>query len=223
MSTIKITGKIGKAIVHSLNIALILLLILPFSASVLAQENEASIQEKTEVVDKQDGDQKLTGIQREWEKLSVNTESEESPDANSSLLKALMQLVIALFVIVIVIVAVIWIMRVLLFRRGMLKPEVLKILGQTHLSPKQSIFLVEMPGRILIIGATQNNISLLTEVKDEETIETIKERVPSGTFSSMLKKESSDYEAERINEEISRTTENLRKKAATMKDTAQDK
>jgi flagellar protein FliO/FliZ len=223
MSTIKITGKIGKAIVHSLNITLVLLMIFLVSGTAPAQESDTAVQEKTGAAEKVDEDQKLTGIQREWEKISVDAEGEEATNANGSLFMALMQLVIALAIIVAVIIVVVWLMRVLLFRRGVLKPEVLKILGQTHLSPKQSIFLVEMPGRILIIGATQNNISLLTEVKDEETIETIKERMPSGTFSSMLQKESAEYEAKRANEEISKTAENLRKKAATMKDTAQDK
>jgi flagellar biogenesis protein FliO len=223
MSTIKISGKFKRLIVHSLNIAFIMLVILQFAGVVIAQENEAGIQEEIKVADTLEDDPLLTGVNRELDKISRDTPSEKTLDRSAYIFKELMQLIIALAVIVVIIIGVIWLMRILLFRKGVLKPEVLRILGQTHLSPKQSIFLVEMPGRILIIGATQNNISLLTEVKDNETIETIKERIPNGTFASMLKKESADYEAEEINEKITRTTENLRKKAATMKDTTQNK
>ncbi len=49
-----------------------------------------------------------------------------------------------------------------------------RVLGTGFLGPKKSIVLVEVVGEILVLGTSNDNISLLTHIQDKEKIEQIK-------------------------------------------------
>jgi flagellar biosynthetic protein FliO len=49
-----------------------------------------------------------------------------------------------------------------------------QVLGTGFLGPKKSIVLVEVVGEILVLGTSNDNISLLTHIQDKEKIEKIK-------------------------------------------------
>lgn len=56
--------------------------------------------------------------------------------------------------------------------------ESINVLATKYLGPKNSIMLIDVLGKILLIGIASGNISLLTEIKDSDLIEQIS---PVGT------------------------------------------
>ena len=56
-------------------------------------------------------------------------------------------------------------------------PEsLINILSTRYLGPKSSIMMVEVAGRVLIVGVTVNAINLLGEIGDDKTVALIRER-----------------------------------------------
>ena len=53
---------------------------------------------------------------------------------------------------------------------GITDGELIKVLATKYLGPKNSIMLIEVLGNILLIGIAGGNISLLTEIKDNELL-----------------------------------------------------
>lgn len=49
-----------------------------------------------------------------------------------------------------------------------------KILDQLALSPKHSVCVVDMAGRVLVVGIADHNVSLLTEITDEAEIDRLR-------------------------------------------------
>ncbi len=60
-----------------------------------------------------------------------------------------------------------------------------RVLGTGFLGPKKSIVMVEVAGEVLVLGISNDNISLLTQIQDKEKIEEIKasrKEVNGGNF-----------------------------------------
>lgn len=55
--------------------------------------------------------------------------------------------------------------------RGLAGNDSLKVLQTTYLAPKRSVSLVKIANRSIIIGVTENQLSLLGELSEEETAE----------------------------------------------------
>ncbi|MDI6785741.1 MAG: flagellar biosynthetic protein FliO [bacterium] len=51
---------------------------------------------------------------------------------------------------------------------------VINLLGSTALAPNKYLQLIEVAQKVLLLGVTENNISILTEIKDKEQIDLIK-------------------------------------------------
>lgn len=73
------------------------------------------------------------------------------------------------------------------FKKVVLKNSVLggndklvKVLSTGFLGPKKTIALVEVAGEVLVLGISDDNISLLTQIHDDERIEKIKSASASG-------------------------------------------
>lgn len=73
------------------------------------------------------------------------------------------------------------------FKKVVLKNSVLggndklvKVLSTGFLGPKKTIALVEVAGEVLVLGISDDNISLLTQIHDDERIEKIKSARASG-------------------------------------------
>jgi len=68
-----------------------------------------------------------------------------------------------------------------------------RVLGTGFLGPKKNIVLVEVAGEILVLGISNDNISLLTQIQDKEKIEEIKtsrKEVKGGNFWNSRKEKS---------------------------------
>lgn len=71
------------------------------------------------------------------------------------------------------------------------KDKLIRVLANTYIGVKKNISLVEVPGAILVIGITNENISLLGKIEDEEILAGL--RISDGegslgTFSDHLNK-----------------------------------
>jgi flagellar protein FliO/FliZ len=61
--------------------------------------------------------------------------------------------------------------------------KLVNVLGTWFLGPKKNIALVEVAGEVLVLGMSQENITLLSSIIDEEKIEEIKNASGKGKFS----------------------------------------
>jgi flagellar protein FliO/FliZ len=53
--------------------------------------------------------------------------------------------------------------------------KLIRVLGSSYIGVKKHISLVQVPGAILILGITNDNVCLLSKVEDETLIQKIKE------------------------------------------------
>ncbi|MBT6346553.1 MAG: FliO/MopB family protein [Nitrospina sp.] len=58
--------------------------------------------------------------------------------------------------------------------------KLVNVLGSGFLAPKKNIVLVEVAGEVLVLGMSQDNISMLTHITDPERIEDIKSKGGKG-------------------------------------------
>ncbi len=87
-----------------------------------------------------------------------------------------------LAVVVLLMVAAAWIMRRLQGGSWKAVERQVKVIETTHLSPRRAIHLVQIGDRKLLIGATDQAISLLTEIDDQPAEAT----EPDAVFSELL-------------------------------------
>ncbi|OQY16049.1 MAG: hypothetical protein B6I32_04475 [Desulfobacterium sp. 4572_20] len=76
------------------------------------------------------------------------------------------------------------------------KGKLITVLGNTYIGVKKQISLVEIPGAVLVLGLSSDNISLLAKIDDEEILENIKtfeESKVLPSFSDQLQKLSSRF------------------------------
>ena len=64
------------------------------------------------------------------------------------------------------------------------------MLGSIALGPKMSVCVVELAGKVLLLGVTEHNVSLLGEVDDEEEIERLhRQSFAAGSGGAMFSRE----------------------------------
>ena len=70
-----------------------------------------------------------------------------------------------------------------------------RVLENLPLGPNRSVCVVKIAGRVFLLGVTENNITLLSEITDDQEIETLQENAPEnflvkdfGTFSELVQK-----------------------------------
>jgi len=59
-------------------------------------------------------------------------------------------------------------------RSGRNSAIALNVIGSTFLGPKKAVYLVQVADRVLILGVTDSQVSMLSEISDEETLKTLK-------------------------------------------------
>jgi len=113
------------------------------------------------------------------------------PITPGSTILSILKLVVSLIIIIILIYVVLFLIKKGMSNRQMLSTsgQVFTVLSQLHLSPKKSLCMVEIPGRIFILGITDGNINLLTEISDQESMESIRDSIykPESMPSSFLR------------------------------------
>jgi len=65
--------------------------------------------------------------------------------------------------------------RILKRQVGNSKGKMIRVLESSYIGVKKNISLVEIPGAILVLGITNDNISLLSKIENQETIDGYKE------------------------------------------------
>ena len=76
------------------------------------------------------------------------------------------------------------------------KGKLIRVLGNTYIGVKKQISLVEIPGAVLVLGLSSDNISLLAKIDDDEilgNIKTFEEAKVLPSFSDQLQKLSSRF------------------------------
>jgi len=74
--------------------------------------------------------------------------------------------------------------------------KLIKVLASSYIGVKKSIALVEVPGAVLVVGITHDNISLLSKIEDKDTLDNFKAQgvdQTQTTFSDQLQKISSRF------------------------------
>ena len=70
-----------------------------------------------------------------------------------------------------------------------------RILENLPLGPNRSVCVIKIAGRVFLLGVTEHNITLLSEITDDEAIEDLQENAPAdifpkdfGSFSELVEK-----------------------------------
>ena len=74
------------------------------------------------------------------------------------------------------------------------KEKLIRVLSSSYIGVKKHISLIEVPGSVLVVGITNDNISLLSKIEDQEILNKLKlseENRNQVSFSEHLKKLSS--------------------------------
>lgn len=110
------------------------------------------------------------------------------PDLLSTVLKMITALVIVLGGLFIVFY---FLRRILKREVGGSSEKLIRVLASSYIGAKKNISLIEVPGSILVLGVTSDNICLLTKIEDEEILNRFKrpeEKKRSTSFSDQLNK-----------------------------------
>ena len=74
--------------------------------------------------------------------------------------------------------------------------KLIKVLASSYIGIKKSIALVEVPGAVLVLGITNDNISLLSKIEDKDILDNFRATgvdQTSTSFSDQLQKLSSRF------------------------------
>lgn len=116
------------------------------------------------------------------------------------LLPSALKMSIALFIVLGVLLTVYYFTKRLLNKNvGGSHDKLIRILANAYVGVKKSISIVEIPGAILVIGVTGDNICLLTKIEDENTLskyKKVEDAKISSSFSDQIKKVSLKFRKE---------------------------
>jgi flagellar protein FliO/FliZ len=110
-----------------------------------------------------------------------------APDVVSSALQMLMALGIVLGGLL----GVFYLLKRYLKRdSGGVKGQLIRVIASQYIGIKKNIALVEVPGTILVLGISNDKISLLTKIEDKEVLEDLRQEVSGITpsFSDHLQR-----------------------------------
>jgi len=100
-------------------------------------------------------------------------------------LASLLKMISALAVVLGVMLACLWAVRKFMNNKGkgVDDGQMIRVLSTRYLGPKSSILLLDVLGNVIVVGVTGTQISMLTTITDEESLERL--RAPrSGDSSS---------------------------------------
>ena len=108
-----------------------------------------------------------------------------------NMLSTAMQMLTALGIVLGGLIVVFYFMKRFLKRDvGGSKEPLIKVIASQHIGIKKNISLVEIPGSILVVGVSNDNISMLTKIEDKVVLDDLRQKnsriVPS--FSDQLQR-----------------------------------
>lgn len=140
------------------------------TTEVANQEASPSVEESG---DESQPDDVITGIADQLRQMrgdgSFDPEVRAAPelaDPKGSSIKWLNLLFALLFTVALIYVTL-WFLRKFFFRPSKSSSRHVKILTKTFLSPKSSVYLVQAPGKIIIVGESQSGLTALGELEPE--------------------------------------------------------
>jgi len=96
------------------------------------------------------------------------------PPASPLDLTGTAKVIASLVIVIALIVVAVWAFRRFAPRAAsMYSSENLRVISRTFIGPKQMVCLLKAPGRLLVVGATQESITLLSEITDAAEIERV--------------------------------------------------
>lgn len=109
-----------------------------------------------------------------------------APDVLSSAL----QMLTALGIVVGGLLVVFYLLKRFLKRDAGGKQRLIRVIASQYIGIKKNIALVEVPGTILVLGISNDKISLLTKIEDKEVQENLRQEVSGITpsFSDHLQR-----------------------------------
>lgn len=97
-------------------------------------------------------------------------------------------------VIVIIVVTIYFLRKKLGMKTGINKRKrYVHIIDSTSIGSKKYIHLVKIPGKVLLLGATSEQIQLLSEITEKEIIESIDREPQKPEFMSFFKRACTEY------------------------------
>lgn len=115
--------------------------------------------------------------------LSINTPAQTTTvdttlvppatDYSPSLTGIIFKLIISMILIVGLIYLSMYLIKKINSRAtgGGIVGDTIKVIGRTFISPKQSLYLVKIGKRYTVLGATESNINMITELSEQEARE----------------------------------------------------
>jgi flagellar protein FliO/FliZ len=85
---------------------------------------------------------------------------------------------------------------------GGAKGQLIRVIASQYIGIKKNIALVEVPGTILVVGISNDKISLLTKIEDKEVLEGLRQEVSGITpsFSDHLQRLTTRFRSARKGE-----------------------
>ncbi len=120
------------------------------------------------------------------------TAKADNPTFMSSAMPSVMKMVSALAVVIICIYAGIFLLKKLMGRKytGGGKSDALEVLESSYIAPKKTVTLLRVGEKSVLVGVSENQMSVLTELDREETSEILSqcrvEQEEPATFKSVL-------------------------------------
>lgn len=129
---------------------------------------------------------------------------EEAPPPSPGLFSTLMRLLLALAVTIGLIVLTVWGLKWVWGKRGLNQwteeGKVLRVLATTYISPRKSIYLVEVGNRILVVGVGGEEMRCLDVIREPEEVDALRGAAQQGfpkIFNRVIQRhETADHEAE---------------------------
>jgi len=116
--------------------------------------------------------------------LATDPSAVAAPDLWMSLLKSASVLCLVLAVLIGILY---WVKRLLNTQGRHPEKGYIKMLASYHLAPKERIVLLDVLGEKVLVGITPQNISCLTKISDDGTIQIQDEAPRQGFFQNLLK------------------------------------
>ena len=101
---------------------------------------------------------------------------------------SLLKMFSALAVVLGIMLAGLWVVRKLMKKTGTGVDDghAIRILSTRYLGPKSSIMLVDVLGSVIVVGVTGSQISMLTTITDEDSLDRLKSNRDEGRDSQAL-------------------------------------
>jgi flagellar biosynthetic protein FliO len=92
-------------------------------------------------------------------------QEEQVPELGGDIGPTLLQLAGALLLIIVIIYASVWLMKRYTTGKSPVGGELIKIVERRHLTPKQSIYVIKVGEKHVLLGATESGINKLCDVE----------------------------------------------------------